>query len=66
VYKKIRTFTEATVDLRPIAGLENGGCMVEIMNDDSEQCKIATAHKDVRKFNLKIVSIVIVLHSESK
>lgn len=49
--------TEAAVDLTRLAGLETGGALVEIMNDDGTMARLPELVKVAEKFNLKLVSI---------
>lgn len=49
--------TEAVVDLTRLAGLNPGGALVEIMNDDGTMARLPQLVEIAKKFNLKIVSI---------
>lgn len=49
--------TEAAVDLSRMAGLEPGGVLVEIMNDDGTMARLPELKKIAGKFNLKLISI---------
>lgn len=49
--------TEASVDLTRLAGLQPGGALVEIMNDDGTMARLPELFKIAEKFNLKIISI---------
>lgn len=49
--------TEAAVDLSRMAGLEPGGVLVEIMNDDGTMARLPELMKIAAKFNLKLISI---------
>jgi len=49
--------TEAVVDLTRLAGLEPGGALVEIMNEDGTMARLPELMGIARKFNLKIISI---------
>lgn len=49
--------TEATVDLMRLAGLKEGGALVEIMNEDGTMARLPDLIKVAEKFNLKIISI---------
>lgn len=49
--------TEAAVDLTRLAGLNPGGALVEIMNDDGTMARLPDLEKIREKFNIKIVSI---------
>lgn len=49
--------TEAGVDLTKLAGLEPGGVLVEIMNEDGSMARLPELVKVAEKFDLKIVTI---------
>lgn len=49
--------TEAVVDLTKLAGLQPGGALVEIMNEDGTMARLPQLLEIAKKFNLKIVSI---------
>ncbi|NOZ46928.1 MAG: bifunctional 3,4-dihydroxy-2-butanone-4-phosphate synthase/GTP cyclohydrolase II [Chlorobi bacterium] len=49
--------TEAAIDLTRMAGLEPGGALVEIMNDDGTMARLPELLKIAKKFNLKLISI---------
>ncbi len=49
--------TEAVVDLTRLAGLREGGALVEIMNEDGTMARLPELQAIAQKFNLKIVSI---------
>jgi len=49
--------TEAVVDLTRLAGLQPGGALVEIMNEDGTMARLPQLLEIAKKFNLKIVSI---------
>ena len=49
--------TEAAVDLARLAGLEPGGVLVEIMNEDGSMARLPQLVEVARKFNFKIISI---------
>ncbi|MCD4791734.1 MAG: bifunctional 3,4-dihydroxy-2-butanone-4-phosphate synthase/GTP cyclohydrolase II [Bacteroidales bacterium] len=49
--------TEATVDITRLAGLEPGGALVEIMNDDGTMARLPDLLIVAEKFDLKIISI---------
>lgn len=49
--------TEAVVDLTRMAGLQPGGALVEIMNDDGSMARLDDLQKISLKFNIKIVAI---------
>jgi len=49
--------TEATVDLTRLAGLKQGGALVEIMNENGTMARLPELMKVAERFNLKIISI---------
>ncbi len=49
--------TEAGVDLTRLAGLEPGGVLVEIMNEDGTMARLPQLVKIADKFDLKIITI---------
>jgi 3,4-dihydroxy 2-butanone 4-phosphate synthase/GTP cyclohydrolase II len=49
--------TEAVVDLTRFAGLQPGGALVEIMNDDGSMARLPDLVKIRKKFNIKIITI---------
>jgi len=49
--------TEAVVDLTRLAGLNPGGALVEIMNDDGSMARLPELIQIAKQFNLKIISI---------
>ncbi|MBE9468099.1 MAG: bifunctional 3,4-dihydroxy-2-butanone-4-phosphate synthase/GTP cyclohydrolase II [Bacteroidetes bacterium] len=49
--------TEAAIDLARLAGLESGGVLVEIMNEDGTMARLPELVVIAKKFDLKIVSI---------
>ncbi len=49
--------TEAAVDLSRLAGLEPGGVLVEIMNEDGSMARLPELIQIAKKFELKIISI---------
>jgi 3,4-dihydroxy 2-butanone 4-phosphate synthase/GTP cyclohydrolase II len=49
--------TEATVDLTRLAGLQAGGALVEIMNEDGSMARLPQLLEIARKFNLKLITI---------
>jgi 3,4-dihydroxy 2-butanone 4-phosphate synthase/GTP cyclohydrolase II len=49
--------TEAVVDLTRLAGLQPGGALVEIMNDDGSMARLNDLVKIREKFNIKIIAI---------
>ena len=49
--------TEAAVDLSVLSGLNPGGVLVEIMNEDGSMARLPQLIEVAEKFNLKIISI---------
>ena len=49
--------TEAVVDLTRLAGLNPGGALVEIMNDDGSMARLNDLIKLRKKFGIRIISI---------
>ncbi|MDA3883022.1 MAG: bifunctional 3,4-dihydroxy-2-butanone-4-phosphate synthase/GTP cyclohydrolase II [Bacteroidales bacterium] len=49
--------TEAAVDLSVMAGLQPGGVLVEIMNEDGSMARLPELMDISKKFDLKIISI---------
>lgn len=49
--------TEATIDLARMAGYEEAGVLVEIMNPDGSMARLPELLKIAKKFKLKIISI---------
>jgi 3,4-dihydroxy 2-butanone 4-phosphate synthase/GTP cyclohydrolase II len=49
--------TEATVDLSRLAGFEDAGVLIEIMNEDGSMARLPDLLKIAEKFNMKIISI---------
>jgi 3,4-dihydroxy 2-butanone 4-phosphate synthase/GTP cyclohydrolase II len=49
--------TEAVVDLTKMAGLQPGGALVEIMNDDGSMARLPDLLKLRKKFGIKIIAI---------
>ena len=49
--------TEAGVDFTKLAGLEPGGVLVEILNEDGTMARLPQLVKVAERFNLKIVTI---------
>ncbi len=49
--------TEASVDLARLAGLNPGGVLVEIMNDDGSMARLPQLMDLAKKYDLKIVTI---------
>lgn len=49
--------TEATIDIARMAGFEEAGVLVEIMNPDGSMARLPELLKIARRFKLKIISI---------
>ncbi len=49
--------TEAVVDLTRMAGLQPGGALVEIMNDDGSMARLPDLEKLKKRFGIKIIAI---------
>jgi len=49
--------TEAAVDLSRLAGLQPGGALVEIMNEDGSMARLPDLIKIAEKFKIKLISI---------
>jgi len=49
--------TEAAIDLTRLAGLNEGGVICEIMNDDGSMARLPELKKFAQKHHLKIISI---------
>jgi 3,4-dihydroxy 2-butanone 4-phosphate synthase/GTP cyclohydrolase II len=49
--------TEAAVDLTRLAGLQSGGALVEIMNEDGSMARLPDLLKLSEKFGIKIITI---------
>jgi 3,4-dihydroxy 2-butanone 4-phosphate synthase/GTP cyclohydrolase II len=49
--------TEAVVDLTRLAGLQPGGVLIEILNEDGTMARLPQLLEIARKFDLKIISI---------
>ena len=49
--------TEAVVDLTRLAGLKEGGALIEIMNEDGSMARLPDLLKISEKFGIKIISI---------
>ncbi len=49
--------TEATIDLARMAGFEEAGVLVEVMNEDGSMARLPELAKIAKKHNLKIISI---------
>jgi 3,4-dihydroxy 2-butanone 4-phosphate synthase/GTP cyclohydrolase II len=49
--------TEAAIDLARIAGLQPGGVLVEIMNEDGSMARMKDLYKVAKKFDLRLISI---------
>jgi 3,4-dihydroxy 2-butanone 4-phosphate synthase/GTP cyclohydrolase II len=61
--------TEAVIDLCRLAGLKEGGALIEIMNADGTMARLPQLAEMAREFNLKLISIADLiahrLHAES-
>ena len=53
--------TEATIDLARMAGLQPGGALIEIMNEDGSMARMPQLLEIADKFGLKIVSIADII-----
>ena len=49
--------TEATVDLARLAGLQPGGALVEVMNEDGSMARLPQLLEIGKRFGLKVISI---------
>ncbi len=49
--------TEAAIDLTRMAGLQPGGALIEIMNEDGTMARLPQLIEVAKKFDLKIISI---------
>lgn len=49
--------TEAAIDLARLAGLKEGGVLVEIMNEDGTMARLTELIEIAKKFDMKIVTI---------
>ena len=49
--------TEAAIDFARLAGLQSGGVIVEIMNEDGTMARLPQLMEVAKKFDIKIVSI---------
>ncbi|UYQ91094.1 bifunctional 3,4-dihydroxy-2-butanone-4-phosphate synthase/GTP cyclohydrolase II [Chitinophaga horti] len=49
--------TEATIDLARLAGFEEAGVLVEIMNEDGTMARLPELKEIAKKFDLKLISI---------
>ncbi len=49
--------TEAAIDLARLAGLKEGGVLIEIMNEDGSMARLADLITIAEKFDLKIITI---------
>ncbi|MEO5984445.1 MAG: bifunctional 3,4-dihydroxy-2-butanone-4-phosphate synthase/GTP cyclohydrolase II [Ferruginibacter sp.] len=49
--------TEATTDISRLAGFEQAGVLVEIMNEDGSMARVPELKEIATKFNLKMISI---------
>jgi 3,4-dihydroxy 2-butanone 4-phosphate synthase/GTP cyclohydrolase II len=50
--------TEAAVDLTRLAGLREGGALIEIMSEDGSMARVPELMEIAKKFNMKIITIV--------
>ncbi len=50
--------TEAAVDLTRLAGLREGGALIEIMSEDGTMARVPELMEIAKKFGLKIITIV--------
>ncbi|MCX7863342.1 MAG: bifunctional 3,4-dihydroxy-2-butanone-4-phosphate synthase/GTP cyclohydrolase II [Bacteroidales bacterium] len=50
--------TEAAVDLTRLAGLREGGALIEIMSEDGSMARVPELMQIAQKFGLKIITIV--------
>jgi 3,4-dihydroxy 2-butanone 4-phosphate synthase/GTP cyclohydrolase II len=53
--------TEAAIDFARLAGFKPAGVIVEIMNEDGTMARLPQLVKVAKKFNLKLVSIEVLL-----
>lgn len=49
--------TEATIDLTRLAGLKEGGALIEIMSEDGTMARLPELIEIGKKFNIKIITI---------
>lgn len=49
--------TEATIDLTRLAGLREGGALIEIMNEDGTMARMPQLVEIAKKYDMKIISI---------
>lgn len=49
--------TEAVIDLCRLAGLKEGGALIEIMNEDGTMARLPDLVKVAQEYNLKLISI---------
>jgi len=49
--------TEAAIDLSRLAGFEEAGLLVEIMNEDGSMARLPNLFKIAKKFDLKLITI---------
>lgn len=52
--------TEALVDLTRLAGLKEGGALIEILNEDGTMARLPQLYEIAKKFQLKIISIAAI------
>lgn len=53
--------TEATIDLARMAGQNNGGALIEIMNEDGTMARMPQLIEIAKKYGMKIVSIADII-----
>ena len=58
--------TEAVVDLTRLAGLNPGGALIEIMNEDGTMARLPELLKIAEEFDLKVVSIADLISTDYK
>lgn len=58
--------TEAAIDLTRLAGLQEGGVICEIMNEDGSMARLPELHELAKKHDMKLVSIEDLIHYELK
>ena len=49
--------TEASLDLSALAGLQRGGVLAEVVNDDGSMMRLPDLEKLAKKFNLVLTSV---------
>lgn len=53
--------TEAVIDLTRMAGLQSGGALIEIMNEDGTMARMPDLVKIAQKYGMKIISIADII-----